>query len=299
MTARPHRPILAIALRLAAAVLLAVMFALVKLAGERGASLPEILLWRQGVAIPCLLGWMLAARRMDLLRTQRLWVHGRRALLGLSSMTLLFGATALLPLAELTTLTFVGPLFAVVLSAALLGERVGPWRWSAVALGFAGVAIVAQPSGQALPAAGVAMASCAALLNGLITVQVRDLGRTENPLTTVLLFSVFSTAVLAPLQLVYAQAHPPVVWLMLLGCGLFGFLGQIGLTAALRFGGVASVTVMDYTSLIWTTLAGWWVWNHLPPATTWLGAPLIIAAGLVVLCREHTLALERAKELSA
>ena len=299
MTERPHRPILAIALRLAAAVSLAVMFALVKLAGERGASLPEILLWRQGVAIPCLLGWMALAGRSDLLRTQRLWVHGRRALLGLSSMTLLFGATALLPLAELTTLTFVGPLFAVILSAVLLRERVGPWRWGAVALGFAGVAVVAQPSGQALPIAGVAMASFAALLNGLITVQVRDLGRTEHPLTTVLLFSAFSTLVLAPLQLVYAQAHPPVVWLMLLGCGLFGFLGQIGLTAALRFGGVASVTVMDYTQLIWTTLAGWWVWDHLPPATTWLGAPLIVAAGLVVLWREHALAIERARAVTA
>jgi drug/metabolite transporter (DMT)-like permease len=299
MTARPHRPILAIALRLAAAVLLAVMFALVKLAGERGANLAEILLWRQGVAIPCLLGWMLVTRRADLLRTNRLWVHGRRALLGLSSMTLLFGATALLPLAELTTLTFVGPLFAVILSAVLLRERVGQWRWGAVALGFVGVAIVAQPSGQALPAAGVAMASCAALLNGLITVQVRDLGRTEHPLTTVLLFSAFSTVVLLPLMLVYGQAHPPVVWLMLLGCGVFGFLGQIGLTGALRYGAVASVTVMDYTSLIWTTLAGWLVWNHLPPATTWLGAPLIIAAGLVVLWREHRLAIERARAVTA
>ena len=296
---QPHRPVLAIAFRLAAAVLLAVMFALVKLAGERGASLPEILLWRQGVAIPCLLGWMLAARRTELLRTHRLWVHGRRALLGLSSMTLLFGATALLPLAELTTLTFLGPLFAVVLSALLLREHVGPWRWGAVALGFAGVAVVAQPSGQALPAAGVAMVSCAALLNGLITVQVRDLGRTEHPLTTVLLFSAFSTAVLAPLLLVYGRPHPPAVVLMLFGTGLFGFLGQIGLTAALRFGGVASVTVMDYTTLIWTTLAGWLVWRHLPPATTWLGAPLIVAAGLVVLWREHTLAIARTKEIAA
>ena len=52
------------------------------------------------------------------------------------------------------------------------------------------------------------------------------------------------------------------------------------MTAALRFGAVATVTVMDYTSLIWTALAGWLVWNHLPPLTTWLGAPLIVVAGL-------------------
>ena len=299
MTAPAHRPLLAIGLRLAAAVLLAVMLALVKLAEEAGATLPEILFWRQGVTIPCLLGWMVVARGTGLLRTRRLWVHGRRAVLGLSSMSLLFGATALLPLAELTTLTFAGPLFAVVLSALILRERVGPWRWGAVALGFAGVVVVAQPGETALPALGVAMGSAAAMFNGLITVQVRDLGRTEHPLTTVLLFSCFSMVVLVPLMVLYGRGHPPQVWAMLLGIGVLGMLGQIGLTAALRFGAVATVTVMDYTSLIWTALAGWLVWNHLPPLTTWLGAPLIVVAGLVVLWRERILMVERAKELAA
>lgn len=298
-SAPAHRPFLAMALRLAAALLLGVMVALVKLAGEAGASLPEILFWRQGVTIPCLLGWMVFAQRHDLLRTRRLWVHGRRAMLGLSSMTLLFGATALLPLAELTTLTFAGPLFAVILSALILRERVGPWRWGAVALGFAGVVVVAQPGETALPALGVAMGAGAAMLNGLITVQVRDLGRTEHPMTTVLLFSVFSMLVLVPLLLIYGRAHPPEVWAMLLGIGALGMLGQIGLTAALRFGAIATVTVMDYTSLIWTALAGWLVWDHLPPLTTWIGAPLIVAAGLIVVWREHKLAIDRAKELAA
>lgn len=294
-----HRPLFAIALRLSAAVLLAAMVVLVKLAGEAGATLPEILFWRQGVTIPCLFGWMVLARRTELLHTRRAWVHGRRAVLGLSSMSLLFGATALLPLAELTTLTFAGPLFAVVLSALILRERVGPWRWGAVALGFVGVIVVAQPGETALPALGVAMGSAAAMFNGLITVQVRDLGRTEHPLTTVLLFSCFSMVVLVPLMVLYGRGHPPQVWAMLLGIGVLGMLGQIGLTAALRFGAVATVTVMDYTSLIWTALAGWLVWNHLPPLTTWLGAPLIVVAGLVVLWRERILMVERAKELAA
>ena len=299
VSAPSHRPFFAMALRLAAALLLGIMVALVKLAGEAGASLPEILVWRQGVTIPCLLGWMALSHRTELLRTRRLWVHGRRAMLGLSSMTLLFGATALLPLAELTTLTFAGPLFAVLLSALVLRERVGPWRWGAVALGFVGVVVVAQPGETALPALGVAMGAGAAMLNGLITVQVRDLGRTEHPMTTVLLFSCFSMVVLIPLQPLYARAHPPEVWAMLVGIGLLGMLGQIGLTAALRFGTVATVTVMDYTALVWTALAGWLVWDHLPPLTTWLGAPLIIAAGLIVVWREHALAIDRTKELAA
>ena len=299
MPAPAHRPLLAIGLRLTAAVLIAVMLALVKLSGEAGVALPEILFWRQCLSLPLLFAWMQFAGRTDLLRTRRLWVHGRRAALGLSSMSLFLGAALFMPLAELTTITFTGPLFAVALSALLLKETVGAWRWGAVALGFAGVAIVAQPAGQTLPALGVAMGSLAAMLNGLISVQVRDLGRTEHPLTSVFMFSAFSMLPLGLLLPFFAAAHAPQTYALLIGTGLSGMLAQVALTSALRFGTVASVTVMDYSGLIWSTLAGWLVWNHLPPLTTWIGAPLIVAAGLIVVWREHKLAIDRAKELAA
>ena len=299
MPAPAHRPILAIALRLAAAVLIAAMLALVKLAGEAGVALPEILFWRQCLAIPLLLAWIQLTGKTGLLRTKRLWVHARRATLGLTSMSLFLGAALFMPLAELTTLTFAGPLFAVALSALLLKEAVGPWRWGAVALGFAGVAIVAQPSGEALPPLGVAMGSLAAMLNGLISVQVRDLGRTEHPLTSVFLFSAFSMIPLGLLLPFFATPHAPLTYALLIGTGLSGMLAQLGLTSALRHGSVATVTVMDYSGLIWSTLAGWLIWNHLPPLTTWLGAPLIVVAGLIVVWREHRLAIDRAKEIAA
>ena len=84
-------------------------------------------------------------------------------------------------------------------------------------------------------------------------------------------------------------AHDRGSWLLLLGIGLSGALGQLLLTAALRFGKVASVIVMDYSQLFWATLYGWTLFATLPPASTWLGAPLIIAAGLVIAWREHRL----------
>ena len=107
-SAPAHRPLLAIMLRLAAAMLIAAMLALVKLAGEAGVALPEILFWRQCLAIPLLLGWMQLTGNINLVRTRRLWVHGRRATLGLTSMSLFLGAALFMPLAELTTLTFAG-----------------------------------------------------------------------------------------------------------------------------------------------------------------------------------------------
>ncbi|HTM94421.1 MAG TPA: DMT family transporter, partial [Croceibacterium sp.] len=66
-----------------------------------------------------------------------------------------------------------------------------------------------------------------------------------------------------------------------------GSIGQLLLTASLRFGKIASVIVMDYSSLAWATIYGWLVWNTLPPATTWLGTPLIIGAGAVIGWRER------------
>ena len=59
------------------------------------------------------------------------------------------------------------------------------------------------------------------------------------------------------------------------------------MSAALRYGSAASVLVVDYTALMWTTLYGFYLFNQLPPDHMWYGAPLIVAAGLVIAWREH------------
>ena len=100
----------------------------------------------------------------------------------------------------------------------------------------------------------------------------------------------FTTLVTAPALPFVMTGHDASDWLLLLGIGLAGALGQLLLTAALRFGTVASVIVMDYSGLFWATLYGWLLFGMLPPATTWFGAPLIVIAGLVIAWREHRLA---------
>jgi len=110
-------------------------------------------------------------------------------------------------------------------------------------------------------------------------------------------FALFS-APLAALSLPFvATAHDPQGWLLLLGIGLAGALGQLLLTAALRFGTVASVIVMDYSGLFWATLYGWLLFETLPPPSTWLGAPLIVAAGLIIAWREHRLVRRNGHEV--
>jgi drug/metabolite transporter (DMT)-like permease len=203
-----------------------------------------------------------------------------------------------LPLAEATTMAFTVPIWAVILATLLLKEKIGVWRWSAVLFGFAGVLLIAQPGSGTFPVYGAAVALAGAFMVALISIQIADLNRTDKPLTIVFYFALFSVPMTAVALPFVMTRHGAGDWALLLAIGAFGVLGQLLLTAALRFGAVASVIVMDYSQLFWATLYGWALFASLPPASTWLGAPLIIAAGLVIAWREHRLAHPTLRDVS-
>lgn len=220
MSPARDRPMLALGLRLVATVLFSVMLLLVKLTGERNIALPETLFFRQVLPALSILGWLVARGEVGRLKTQRPWIHARRALIGGTGMFLTLGVVRLLPLAEATILGFTTPIFAVILSALFLKEKVGPWRWTAVIMGLVGVLVIAGPDTSSLPPFGVAVGIGAAFMVALVTIQVRDLGRTEEPLTVVFYFSAFSAPVLALGLIGQDLHHDGVGWAMLGGIGL-------------------------------------------------------------------------------
>jgi drug/metabolite transporter (DMT)-like permease len=292
-----QRPLAGIALRLLTALLLAVMFALVKLASTRGVNVVESLFYRQCGSALCAIGVVAAGPGIASLRTRRVWAHVGRMALGLAAMAFNFVAFILLPLAEATTIGFSVPIFSVVLAALLLGEPTGRWRWGAVAAGFAGVLLIVQPGGGDVPLLGASVALAAALLTASVTIVIRRLGATERAATTVFWFAVSSLVPLGLLMLHFGHAHERATWLTLAGLALAGGLAQLTLTGALRLAPVALVMPMDYTSLLWAVLLGSWIFGELPNPWTWVGAPVIIASGLVIVWREHR--LHRRAALSA
>jgi drug/metabolite transporter (DMT)-like permease len=286
------RPLLAIGLRLGSALALATMSMLLKLADQRGSHLLELIFWRQAITLVLITLGLLMLRRLTDIRTQRPGAHLRRALFGITGMVFVYGAVILLPLAEATTISFTAPMFAVLLSVLLFGEKVGRYRWTAVALGFAGVLIVAQPgmgagSVSAIDPAGAAVGLVAAFLVALISFQIQDLNKTESPWSIVFRFCAF-TAPLAALAMPFvAVAHDPVTWSIIGLMALCGAIAQILLTASLRFGSAATIIIFDYTALLWATFYGWSVFDRIPSPTLWIGAPLIIAAGITIVLRER------------
>jgi drug/metabolite transporter (DMT)-like permease len=298
-TDRPaeQRPFAGIALRLLTALLLAIMFALVKLVAMRGVNVVESLFYRQCGSALCATGLVWVGPGFASLRTQRFWAHVGRMALGLGAMGLNFLAFILLPLAEATTIGFSVPTFSVILAAVALGEPTGKWRWSAVAAGFIGVLLIVQPGSGDVPLLGAAVAVVAALLTASVTIVIRRLGATERAATTVFWFAISSLVPLGLAMLVLARSHDFATWMMLAALGLAGGLAQLTLTGALRLAPVALVMPMDYTSLLWALLLGSWIFGEVPTPWIWLGAPIIIASGLVIVWREHR--LHRSAALSA
>jgi len=277
----------AIGLRLLSVALFAVMNAALKLAEQRGAALGELLFFRQAGAAVLVAGVIAAGPGLASVRTARFGAHVGRATVGLVSMAFTFAALVALPLPEATAIAFTTPIWATVLGALLLGEPTGWRRWSAVAAGFAGVVVVAQPGSGHFPLWGAGCGILAAFLTANVMILLRQIGRTEAAGTTVFWFSVLSCLPLGIVYLFQARAHPPLVWALLALVGLAGGAAQLAMTGSLRRGAVSLVVPMDYSSLLWATAFGWFVFGVWPTPMTWVGAPGIVGSGLYIVWREH------------
>lgn len=286
-SARPHRPFLAIGLRLIAVLCLSVMFVAVRLASDRGVHVLESLFYRQALALPVIFGWIAMTSGLSSIRTHRIGVHASRTALGLVGMTFNFLSYILLPPAEASVIGFTMPLFGTVLSALILREPTGVHRWSAAAIGFLGVLIMIRPDSSHFPPLGLGVAVLGALVTASVSIVLRELGRTENASLIVFWFTLLSVPPLGFAMLFVGQAHDAATWGLLLLIGVVGAIAQLCLTAALRWGPVSLVLPMDYSTVLWTALFGWALWGAWPIATTWVGAALITASGLYIAWREH------------
>jgi drug/metabolite transporter (DMT)-like permease len=221
--------------------------------------------------------------------TKRPFGHLFRGLIGNSSAILVFLSLAWLPLADATALSFAAPLFTTVLSVPLLRERVGWYRWSAVAVGFAGVIVMTNPGGDWLArgeGAGAIVALSAAFLSAVMMITLRQLGRTERPVTTVFYF--------ATLGCVLFGALLPFFWIRptlaeaagLAGVGIVGGLAQLTMTNAYRHAPASALAPFGYVAIVWSALLGYLLWRQLPGPRVLAGAMIVIASGLFIIYRE-------------
>jgi drug/metabolite transporter (DMT)-like permease len=279
-----------ILMRCGAVVCFAVMSAFMKWASEDHVVAIEMLFYRSICGLPVVVGWLAFGPGLSTIRTRRPKAHVMRCMLGISGILLNFQALIMLPLADAITIGFTAPIFATILSALLLSEKVGPHRWAAVALGFVGVAIVVRPGGgEILSHAGILVALAGAVGTGSVVVTLRQLGGTEQPGAIVFWFFTASAIVSGIGMLFYGHAHAPQTYALLAGAGIAGAIAQLLMTMSLRVAPVSAVAPFDYTQIIWATMLSWAIWATVPTINTVAGAALISLSGLYTAWREHKL----------
>jgi drug/metabolite transporter (DMT)-like permease len=208
-----------------------------------------------------------------------------RALIGSLSLMTTFAAFSLMPMADTTALLFTSTLFVPILGVFFLKEKVGPYRWAAVFIGFTGVIIMVRPTGDVY-ALGIAVAMVAALMHAILQIILRYLGRYERPETVAFYFVVIG-ALLTALPMPFVAVQPTMAEIpFLFGVGLSGAAAQWLLSVAFRNAPAATVTVFNYSGIVWATLFGWMIWNDWPLPAVLAGAAVVIASNALIIWRE-------------
>lgn len=292
----------AILLKLASALLFAVMSALIRWLSEI-VPLGQVVFFRSAFAIlPVVIIYALRRELMAAVRTGRPFGHFGRGLVGVAGMFFSFAALARLPLANATAIGFVAPLMTVALAALVLKERVRVYRWSAVGVGFVGVLVMLLPyldlargaaGGTAEQTVGAVMALAAAFCNAASVIQTRRLTDSETTSSIVLYFSLFC-AIAGLATLPFAWHSPTGTELAaLIAIGVIGGFSHILLTESYRYAPTSLVAPFDYTSIFWAFVLGYAVFGEVPTALVFVGAAIIAVAGLFVIWRERQLGIER------
>src|SRR5690606_17938201 len=210
------RPVAATLLMLAAVTCFACMSVIVR--HISGALHPfEIAFFRNFLGLLILLPWLWRTGSLGVLRTKRFGRFTLRAGVNVVSMLAWFSAVPLMPLADLTALSFTAPLWATIFAALLLGEVVRARRWTATAVGFAGALVILQPGIREINL-GVFLVLLSSASWALVTILVRTLTATEDARAIV----TYQVLLMAPLSLVPAlfvwswPAPETLLWLFLL-----------------------------------------------------------------------------------
>ena len=222
-------------------------------------------------------------------KTSRPGLHAFRAITGALAIIALFVGLRELPLADVVSLTFGGPIFVTVASIFFLSEKVGIKRWSAVILGFVGMLLIIQPAFIELnfyyitPIIFCVFFAC-------VAISVRSLSKTEANYTIAFYFTSLCTLLgLASIFFVDWKIPNLIDLMIFIVMGLCGSIANLLLTQSYRLAEASLVTPIKYLSLVFAIVFGFLIWSEIPKILTLLGALLVIASSLIIFVRESQL----------
>ncbi|MEM1273096.1 MAG: DMT family transporter [Pseudomonadota bacterium] len=217
--------------------------------------------------------------------TRPAWpLHVARTLCGLSGVTLLFAAAAVIPLADATAISFLNPIFAMLLAIPLLGERVGKWRWIAAAISLIGAFVLMRPGADGLQI-GTLLALGAAAILGLEAIFIKRLSGGEAPLQILIISNSIGLGMISLLVIPVWQAPSPAQWLCLAGLGFLMASAQFCFVNAVSREDASFVTPFFYLTLVFAAIFDLAIFGVLPERMSFLGIGFILVGAAVLAWR--------------
>jgi drug/metabolite transporter (DMT)-like permease len=209
-------------------------------------------------------------------RTRKLILRG---LLGYMALSCYFYSVQHLPLGDAVLIQYSHPIFVAAIAPLLLRERSGPLHWALVTAALVGVGLIVNPQGHLRAQALVGVLG--ALCSGLAYMTVRDLSRTEQPLTILVWFTLVSVPPSFLATLAAGSAAIPrdgrevAGHLLVTGTAL---LGQVTLTLRLARAGAARATAVTLTGPVFGLVYGYLMFGTIPAATSLAGAAIVLTS---------------------
>jgi drug/metabolite transporter (DMT)-like permease len=281
MTDTPHRPMTAALWMLGSAAAFSVMaIAGRELAGRHDTF--EIMFWRSVIGFVIVIAIAAALRRLHEVRRDRLPQHIIRNLFHFTGQNLWFYAITLIPLAQVFALEFTSPIWVILLSPLVLGERLTLPRVIATLLGFAGILIVTRPDMAHLNAGTIA-AAASAIFFAATVLMTKALTRGES-IVSILFWLTLMQMVLGAICAGYdgTMRLPDMAtlpWLALIGLG--GITAHLCLTTALSLAPASAVVPVDFLRLPVIAVVGALAYNEAIDPWVILGGAVIFAGNWV------------------
>ena len=251
-----------------------------------GYSFDEVLFFRVLASLVTVALIILPRTGLGVFRTRRLSEHIGRSLTQTAAQSCLVIAFGLMPLGGAVAINFSAPLFATVLAAFWLHERIGLARGGALIVGFAGVLLVVAP-GAGTFGIGLVFALGNAVLYGSVTAAVRGMTTTESAETLTMYQMVFLALFFALGLPFFGFSWPTNSDLgALIANGVLNAVGQYWWTRSLSMAPPAAVGPFYYFSLVWALLLGFVFWGEIPSLPLFAGSAVVVGSGLFLLLHE-------------
>ncbi|HGG05718.1 MAG TPA: DMT family transporter [Aliiroseovarius sp.] len=239
----------------------------------------ELLFYRSVIGIFIVTGVAAMAGTLPQINRYRIGTHLLRNIAHFAGQSLWYFALTVIPMAQVFALEFTSPLWVVLLSPLLLGERLTPFRLMVTALGFVGILIITRPGAETLNW-GVAAAALAAVCFATTSIFTKRLTR-DVSLTGILFWLVVMQSVMGLVAAGYdGEIHMPsaAIWPWLLWIGLAGLIAHFCLTKALSIAPASTVVPLDFARLPLIAVVGAVFYGEALDIYVFAGAALIFAA---------------------